>query len=192
MSSLCCSSEREFTHMSMWIAGIDSERSGYLFYSSLNMISISGLDYAHAQRAWEAFSIKIMGQYHDFYLMTNTLLLANVFEAFKNLCLEIYKLDPAHFYMAPGLALQAALKITGVRLELLMDPSMHQMFEHGIQGGLVQVVHCLTEANNMFMGHKWNPQKPNTYLQYLDANNLYGWAMCQPLPTGGFHWVKDF
>ena len=98
-------------------------------------------------------------------------------------------MDPAHFYTAPGLAWKACLKKTGIRLKLLLDPDMLLMFERGIRGGITQSVHRWAQANNPYMGSEYDPSKPTRYLQYLDANNLYGWAMSQPLPTGGFHWV---
>ena len=155
-----------------------------VFYSKLNMIGISGEDYEHAQKVWSSFSIKNLGEYHDLYLKTDVILLSNVSEAFRNTCLEYYKLDPAHFYTAPGLAFQACLKKTGVRLELLTGPDILLMFERGIPGRYVK-------ANNKYMGDKFNPKGKISFLQYLDANNLYGWAMIQPLPTGGFKWVSD-
>ena len=102
------------------------------FYSNLNMSSISDDDYQHAQHVWSAFSIRNLGEYHDLYLRTNVILLANVFEAFRDTCLEHYSLDLAHFYTSPGLAWKACLKHTGIRLELLTDPNMLLMFEHGI------------------------------------------------------------
>ena len=102
------------------------------FYSSLNMSKINESDYKHAQRVWEEFGVRNIGDYHDLYLRTDVLLLANVFEAFRDTCLKHYSLDPAHFYMAPGLAWKACLKKTGVRLVLLMDTDMLLMFERGI------------------------------------------------------------
>ena len=116
-------------------------------------------------------------------------LLANVFEAFRDTFLKHYKLDPAHFYTSPGLAWHACLKCTGIRLELLTNPDMLLMFERGIRGGITQVVRKYASANNKYMGDKFDPNEDTTFLQYLDANNLYGWAMSQPLPTGGFKWV---
>ena len=98
-------------------------------------------------------------------------------------------MDPAHFYTAPGLAWKACLKKTRIRLELLLDPDMLLMFERGIRGGITQLVHTWAKANNPYMSSEYAPHKPTRYLQYLDANNLYGWAMSQPLPTGGFKWV---
>ena len=99
-------------------------------------------------------------------------------------------MDPAHFYTAPGLAWKACLKKTRIRLELLLDPDMLLMFERGIRGGITQSVNRWAKANNPYMGPNFTLDKPTKYLQYLDANNLYGWAMSQPLPTGGFKWVS--
>ena len=106
-----------------------------------------------------------------------------MFEAFRNTCLVHYSLDQAHFYTSPGLAWKACLKKTGIRLELLTDPDMLLMFEHGITGGITQVVHRYVRANNEYMGEKFNPREESSYLQYLDVNNLYRWAMSQLLPT---------
>ena len=113
-----------------------------------------------------------------------------MFEAFRDTCLEHYSLDPAHFYTSLGLAWKACLKKTGIRLELLTDPDMLLMFEHGIRGSIAQAVHRYAKANNPYMGDKFDPDECTSYLQYLDANNLYGWAMSQSLPTGGFRWVS--
>ena len=160
------------------------------FYSNLNMSGVSDEDYEHARRVWKKFGIRNMGEYHDLYLRTDVVLLANVFESFRKVCLENYGLDPSHFYTAPGLAWKACLKKTGVTLELLLDPDMLLMFEHGIRGGITQSVHRWAEANNPYMGSEYDPSRPTRYLQYLDANNLYGWAMSQPSPTGGFELVE--
>ena len=121
-------------------------------------------------------------------LKTDVILLTNVFEAFREVCIKNYGLDPAHFYMAPGLAWKTYLKKTKVRLQLLLDPDMLLMFERGIRGGITQSVHRW--ANNPYMGPKFNPNEKVNYLQYLDANNLYGWAMSQALPTGDFKRTK--
>ena len=107
----------------------------------------------------------------------------------RDTCLKHYKLYPAHFYTPAGLAWKACLKHTGIRLELLSDPDMLLMFERGIRGGITQAVRKYASANNKYMEDIFNPKSESSYLQYLDANNLYGWAMSQPLPTGGFKWV---
>ena len=161
------------------------------FYSNLYMSGISEIDYEHAQRVWKKFGIRNMGEYHDLYLKTDVLLLSSIFESFRDTCLEHYQLDPAHFYTIPGLAWKAGLKKTGIKLELLTDIDMLLMFEKGIRGGLTQAVHRYAKANNKYMGDMFNPNDITSYLQYLDANNLYGWAMIQKLPTGGFKWITD-
>ena len=136
-------SEREFIRMSTCQVGINSRKQNYkeACHSNLYISDISKYDYGHAQIVWKEFKLKNLGEYHDFYLKTDVLLLSNVFETFRNNCLEYYKLDPAHFYTSPGLAWQACLKKTGVRLELLTDPDMLLMFEKGIRGGITQAVH---------------------------------------------------
>ena len=100
-----------------------------------------------------------------------------------------YGLDPANFYTSPGLAWKACLKKTGIKSELLQDPDTLLMLEAGIRGGITQVVHRYAAANNKYMDN-YNPSNPSSYVQYLDANNLYGWAMSQSLLTGGFKWVN--
>ena len=112
-----------------------------------------------------------------------------MYEAFRHACLKHYKLDPAHLYTSPGLAWKACLKCTGIKLELLTDPDMLLMFEGGIRDGITQAVHKYASANNKYLGYRFDPKSESSYLQYLGANNLYGWAMSQPLPTGGFKWI---
>ena len=152
------------------------------------MKGVSSEDYEHACKVWREFKINNLGEYHDLYIKTDTILLANVFEALREVCLRNYDLDPAHFYTAPGLAWKACLKKTRIRLELLLDPDMLLMFEQGIRGEITQAIHRWARANNPYM-ESYNPNEKTKYLQYLDANNLYGWAMSQALPTGGFKWV---
>ena len=159
------------------------------FYSNLNMNGVSDIEHEHACKVWKEFGIKNMGEYHDLYLRTDVILSANVFESFRDVCMNNYGLDPAHFYMAPGLAWKACLKKTGIKLELLQDIDMLLMFERGIRGGITQSVHRYASANNPYM-EECDKDKEVNYLQYLDANNLYGWAMSQPLPTGAFRWIN--
>ena len=94
------------------------------FYSYLNMKDITDADYGHAKRVCKDFEIKNLGKYHDLYVKSETLLLADVFENFRNMCIEIYELDPAKCLSAPGLAWQATLKKTKVKLDLLNDIDM--------------------------------------------------------------------
>ena len=127
------------------------------FYSKLNMSGISEKDHQHACKLWNEFDLKNMGDYPDLYLETDVLLLANVFESFRKVCLDNYGLDPAHFYTAPGLAWKACVKKTGVILELLKDPDMLLMFESGIRGGITQSVHKWANANNPYIGCEYDP-----------------------------------
>ena len=106
------------------------------FYSEFNLENITDKDYDHVKKVWETFEIKNLGEYHDLYVQCDTFLLADVFENFRNKCIEIYKLDLAHFVSAPGLAWQACLKITKVELELLTDIDMLLIIEKGSRGGL--------------------------------------------------------
>ena len=161
------------------------------FYSTLTGEDISNEDYQHAQKVWEAFEIKSMEGYLELYNETDVLLLADVFENFRDICLENYKLDPAHYFTAPGLAWDAALKMTKVELELLSDLDMLLMVEKGIRGGVSMISNRYSKANNKYMGDKFNLSEPSKYIQYLDANNLYGAAMSMKLPTHGFKWMND-
>ena len=117
-------------------------------------------------------------------------MLADVFESFRATCLHHYSLDPVHYYTSPGLAWDACLKETGQELQLLHDYDMLMMFERGIRGGMTHIAKRYAEANNKYMDN-YDSNKPSTYIQYLDANNLYFWSMSQPLPTHGFKWLKD-
>ena len=131
------------------------------------------------------FEIKNLGEYCNLYVQNDTLLLSDIFENFRNMCLSIYELDPVYFLSAPGLAWQACLKKTGVKLELLTDYDMILMIEKGIRGGIFQSTYRHAKANNRYMKN-YNENTESSYTEYLDANNLYGWAMSQKLP------VKDF
>lgn len=131
-----------------------------------------------------------IGDYHDLYLRTDVLLLADIFETFQNTSLQEYGLDPAHYYTSPGLSWHALLKKTGVELELLTYYNMHLFIEKGLRGGTCALPKRYAKTNNP-MVEGFDRSKPPTWITYLDANNLYGWAMSQPLPTDGFEWVKD-
>ena len=98
-------------------------------------------------------------------------------------------MDPARYLTAPGLAWNAALKVTEVELELLSDPDMLLMIEKGINGGVLTISNRYGKSNDRYMGERYDASKPTKYINYLDANNLYGWAMSKPLPTHGFKWM---
>ena len=115
-----------------------------------------------------------ISDYHDLYVQRDTLLLADVFEKFRDTYIEIYGLDPSHFLSAPGLAWQAYFKKANVNLELLTDIDMLLMIEAGIRGGMCQSTH--RNANNKYMNN-YDKSIESSYLTYLDANNLYGWEI---------------
>ena len=121
------------------------------FYSSLNVENITDVDCRHAKRVFKDLNNKNLGDYHELYVQSDTLLLADVFENFKNKCIEIYELDPAHFLLAPGLAWQACLKKTEVKLELLMENDMLLTVEKVIRGGICHIIHRYAEGNNKYM-----------------------------------------
>ena len=157
----------------------------------LNDSHISEEDYQHAKKVWETFEMKTMREYHDLYLKSDVLLLADVFENFRKVCRENYELDPAWYYTVPGLAYDAMLKTTEVKLDLLVDYEMAMMIEKGIRGGVSMVSTRYSKANNKYMGDQYDPQKPSKYITYLDANNLYGFAMSRSLPTSDLKWMTE-
>ena len=165
------------------------------FYSSLNMEDITDVDYRYAKRVFNGVTLKSLinknlGDYHVLYVQSDTLLLADVFENFRNMCIKVYELDPARFFSAPGLAWQACLKKTDVELELITDVDMLLMIEKGIRAGICHAVYRYAEANNKYM-KDYNKDEEESFLQYNDANNLYGFAMSEPLHVNGFDWVED-
>ena len=123
-------------------------------------------------------------------MQSDTLLPADVFENFRNTCIKVYELDPAHFLSAPGLAWQACLKKTKIKLEFLTDVDMLLMVEKGIRGEIFHAIYRYAKANNKYMKN-YDEKEESSYIQYLDTNNLYGWAMSQKLPVSGFKWEKD-
>jgi hypothetical protein len=159
-------------------------------FSSLTNGDISDTDYKRAQNVWNTFGMKTMRDYHDLYLKTDVLLLADIMENFRKVCRENYGLDPMWYYTAPGLAWDACLKLTEVELDLISDPDMYLLIERGIRGGISTITKRHATANNKYMAN-YDPKKESKYLPYLDANNLYGWAMSQPLPIKNFEWMDD-
>ena len=121
------------------------------FYSSVNMDDITDVDYKHVKRVFKNFNNKNIGDYYDLYVRSDRLLLADVFENFRNKCIEIYELEPVHFLSAPGLTWQACLKKTEIKLELLTYVDMLLMVEKGIRGGICHAIHRYAKANNKYI-----------------------------------------
>lgn len=160
------------------------------FYSALCDSHISDNDYQHAQAIWNAFKIKTLGDYCDLYVKTDVLLLADVFENFRETCLSAYSLDPCQYLTAPSLSWNAMLLATGIELDLLTDYEMVQFIQGGIRGGISQVMCRHAKANNKFMKN-YNSNEESSFIIYLDVNNLYGDAMSSYLPTGNFRWLSQ-
>ena len=134
--------------------------------------------------------MKTLKDYLKLYNISDVLLLADVFENFRNICLKNYGLDPVYYYTAPGLAWDAMLKMTNINLELLNNVDMLLMIEKGIRGGISIISNRYGKANNKYM-KDFNKMELSKYLMYVDANNLYGCAMSQKLPVHSFKWLSN-
>ena len=160
------------------------------FYSILNDQHITDDEYNHDKEVWNTFMIRTLGDYHDLYVVSDVLLLIDVFENFRKTCMQYYKLDPCYYFTRPGLSWDAMLKMTNIKLELMTDIDMFQFIEKGMHGGVSYIANRYRNANNKYM-KEYDEKAPSKYIMYLDANNLYGWAMSQYLPTGNFKWMTD-
>ena len=157
-------------------------------HSKLSKEDLPEEDYQRALTVWKAFKIKNLGEYHDLYLKTDVLLLANVFEQFRSIFITSYKLDPVHYCTLPGFAWDACLRMTDTKLDVFSEKQtdMYLTTERGIRGCISVIPHRYSKANNQYLPNTYNPKEESAYIVYLDANNLYGWAMIQALPTGNF------
>ena len=148
----------------------------YSFYSLLNDQGINNKEYDHPHKVWQTFRCEILGDYHSIY--------------FHSICMENHSLDPAHNYILPGLSWDAMLLYTNVELELITDVDMYLIVENGIRGGISMISQKFAKANNAYL-EDYDPVQPNSHIMYLDAKNLYGWAMLQCLSTSKFPWVPQ-
>ena len=155
------------------------------FFSELNDEGITDEEYTHAHTVWAECQCKTFKKYHDLYMKCDVLLLADVFESFRNMCMRSYGLDPAHFLTLPSFAWASMLKQTKVELRLITDNEMEVFVASSIRGGVSTISHRHVVANNPYV-EDYNDKEPSTYIAYLDANNLYGWAMSQYLPFDDF------
>ena len=161
------------------------------FFNDLSNTPIRDETYANAQKVWESFQIKNMGDWHDLYVRSDVALLAEVMEYIRKMMIDTYELDLAHYLSLPMLSYDCALKKSEVKLDLLEDPTMHCFVEYAIRGGFVSDGSLRSAtANNPYMESAYNDKKPRTYILYIDANNLYGKAMSSPLPVRDFEWIS--
>jgi len=160
------------------------------FYSMLYEQDITDNDYAHAQNVWQHFGMQSFQEYHDLYLKTDVLILADVFEKFRNTSYANYSLDPAHFITLAQFSFDAMLFYTKAVIELIQDESMYMFFESAIRGGVCFIAQRHSQANNKDI-EDYDPLSPSVYISLLDANNLYGYAMQKYLPQCNFEWVTD-
>ncbi|XP_073972888.1 uncharacterized protein [Rhodnius prolixus] len=159
------------------------------FFNDLTDEHISDSDYQHAQKVWSTFHIETLKEYTELYLTTDIILLSDIFEQFRKVCESIYYIDPSWYFTTPGLAFDACLKCTKVKLDLLTDYDKLLMIESGIRGGITSCVTRYAKANNPYIPG-YDATQPTNYILYIDVNNLYGFAMIQHLPFGGFEWVN--
>lgn len=162
------------------------------FYNKLTESNITDEQYTHALKVWSEFNCNNLGDYSDLYLKSDVLLLADIFENFRNICINTYDLDPAHYYTSPGLSWDAMMKYTKVEMELLTDIDMVNFINKGVRGGLSQCSKRYAKANNKYMKEYIKKDgQISSYIIYLDANNLYGYAMSEFLPYANFKWLTD-
>ena len=159
------------------------------FFCSLKDECISEKDYLHAIDVWNVFKMNTMGDFHDLYLNTDVLLLADVFQKFISICLDYYGLHPCH-YCSPGLRWDVMLKMTGIELELISYIDMHLFIEKGMRGSISYIAKRHSKANNKYM-KCYDSGKESKYITYLDANNLCGYAMIPYLFYSEFKWLNE-
>lgn len=160
------------------------------FYNSLEKKDISLDDYNHVKKVWKKFDIKNKGDYHDLYLRTDVLLLADIYENFRKTFLNSYGLDPARYITLPSYAFDCLLKMTGQSLDLISNEDMYLFLEDHKRGGICQIPNKYAKANNKYM-KDYDENTKSSYIIDLDANNLYGWAMSQYLPIGNLVMMQN-
>ncbi|GFY22677.1 uncharacterized protein TNCV_2179381 [Trichonephila clavipes] len=160
------------------------------FYNKLNEEAISVEDYNHACKVFNEFHFNNLGEYCDLYVKTDVLLLTDVFENFRKICMQTYKLDPCWYFTTPALSWDAMLLHTKVAIERFTDYDMLLFIEKGVRGGVSQCCNRYAIANNRYMSN-FNKDDEIKYLMYLDANNLYGYAMSKYLPLKDFVWSDN-
>ena len=160
------------------------------FYDKLRDEPLTQKEYERAQQTWSRFAIANMEEYHNHYLLSDVLLLCDVFENFRQSVMERHKLDCLHFVTLPSLLWAMALKHTNIKLDLITDPDAYLMIENNMRGGIATVSERYALANNPFVDD-FVETKTRRYITYLDANSLYATAQCEPLPVGSFRFLTN-
>ena len=158
-------------------------------FSALKGECISEKDYERANNIWNALKINSMKEYHDLYLKTGVLLLADIFEKFIKTCLDYYGLDTCHYFSSHGLSRDAMLKVTGVELELIHEIDMHLFIQKGMRGGISYITKRHNKTSNKYM-ESYDSSEGSIFIMYLDSNNVYGWTVTQYLPYGKLNWLN--
>ena len=161
------------------------------FNSKLMLSKLSDYDWNHIQNVIQKFNIKTLREWHDLYLKIDVYGLADVFEYYRELSYETYSLDPAHYIGLPSYTWDSGLKYTNIKLQNLTDPDMYMFFEKMKRGGISVISQRHAKANNPYLPD-YDENIENSYIYQVDCNNLYGWSMCENLPTDGFKWIIDF
>ena len=159
------------------------------FFNQLTQKPITLAEYLWAWKVYNVFKCKTLGEYSDLYLLCDVLLLTDLFEYFRKICMETYQIDPANTLTASNFSWNAMLKFTGVKIKLLDDIEQINFVKKSIRGGIVQASGRYGEANNPYMISEFDPTKPISYLMYYDANNLYGHSLSSYLPFDDYSWA---
>ena len=161
------------------------------FFSTLRSEECSAEDYDYAQSVWTAFGSATLETNLKLYLASDVCQLANVFQNFRSICHQNYQLDLAYFVSLPQLAWNSMFKMQDLKLELISDPEMYQIIQPNIRGGIYHASGRYARSNNIYMGALYRPDEHESFIMYIDATNLYGWAMSQKLPFSDFEWLAD-
>lgn len=143
------------------------------FYNDLTEEPLKQEDYDHGRKVYEEMKCKNMGDYHDIYVKHDVALLADIMREIREILFQKYEVDMYQYFSIPMLSFDCMLKFTKVHLEYIKDPTMYEFFELSVRGG-----YCgpgsvrMAKANNKYMGEKYDPTQPSSYILYLDANNL--------------------
>ena len=182
-----------YTYMSNWSKFKETKLPSINdFYDTLKEEKCKKEDYKHAQNVWNKLECKTMGDYHDIYVKSDVLLLADVFENFRKIAMRYYDLDPCHYYTLPGFSWDSMLKFNKVKLELLLDVDMYKFYEDSIRGGISMIGKRHACAYNKYVeGFVEDDGKKHIFISYDDANNLYGYAMIKKLPCSNFTWMSQ-